>query len=167
MGRRGPPKTPTALTLVKGNPGRRPLPKNEPQPAITRPEPPEHLSETARTEWRRICPLLADLGLMSDIDIAVLAAYCGAYSDLLDATEKQRGRSTVIKTVNGNWMQSPFVSMIRQARLDMIRFAAQLGMTPSARASMSINVPPAGLLGASQASQRAENPAQRYFGDDL
>ena len=140
MGLRGPPKRPTALTLVAGNPGKRALPKNEPKPPVTCPDPPDYLSEVARTEWRRVCPRLAELGLMSDIDIAVLAGYCGCFSDLLDATEKQKGRATVLKTHNGNYVQSPFVSMIRQARLDMVRFAAQLGMTPAARAGMDIQI---------------------------
>jgi P27 family predicted phage terminase small subunit len=158
MGLRGPPKTPTALKLVAGNPGKRALPKNEPKPPITCPDPPDYLPETAKVEWRRVCPRLAELGLMSDIDIAVLAGYCGCFADLLDATDKQRGRATVLKTHNGNWVQSPFVSMIRQARLDMVRFAAQLGMTPAARAGMDIQIGNPETPG-----KPAEGSAARFF----
>jgi hypothetical protein len=32
MGRRGPPPQPTKLRLLSGNPGKRPLPRAEPQP---------------------------------------------------------------------------------------------------------------------------------------
>ena len=151
-------KTPTALTLVRGNPGRRKLPVNEPKPPITCPDPPDYLVDVAKVEWHRVCPRLADLGLMSDIDIAVLAAYCGAYGDLVAATENQSGKSTVMKTHNGNWVQSPFVSMIRQSRQDMVRFAAELGMTPSARAGMSIEI---GNLG--HKATPAADPAARFF----
>lgn len=142
MGKRGPPKIPTALSLVRGNPSRRPPPKNEPKPTVTQPDPPDYLPDEARKEWLRVCPLLADVGLMTEIDVAVLAAYCGAHADLIAAMDKQRGRSTVLRTHNGNWIQSPFVSMIRQARQDMVRFGAELGMSPSARAGMSIEVAP-------------------------
>lgn len=154
MGRRGPAKTPTVLQLVKGNPGRRPMATNEPKPKVARPDAPDYLSDIAKTEWRRVCPLLADIGLMSEIDVAVLAAYCGAHSDLVESMQKQQGRSTVVKTHNGNWVQSPFVSMIRQARLDMIRFAAQMGMTPASRAGMSMEI---GLPG------NEADPASRFF----
>lgn len=153
----GPRKTPTALALVRGNPGRRALPKNEPKPPVARPDAPDFLSDVAKAEWARVCPLLADLGLMTHIDVAVLAAYCSAYSDLLDAMEKQRGRTTVIKTHNGNWVQSPFVSMIRQARLDMIRFGAELGMTPAARAGMSIEI------GSGQDTPGEPDSTDRFF----
>lgn len=138
----GPRKTPTALALVRGNPGRRPLPKNEPKPPpLLDHEPPEYLADIAKDEWRRVCPLLAAVGLMSKIDVAVLAAYCGSYAELVEATEKQRGRTTIIQSKRtGNFYQSPFVSMIKTSRADMVRYASELGMTPSARASMDINI---------------------------
>lgn len=136
----GPPKTPTAIKLVTGNPGRRPLPKNEPKPPVAEPDPPDFLSDIAKTMWRHLCPKLAKVGLMTHIDIGVLTAYCSAWSDLVEATGKQAGKPTAVKTHNGNAVQSPYVSMIRQARLDLVRFAAELGMTPAARAGLDINV---------------------------
>ena len=136
----GPRKTPTALALVAGNPGRRPLPKNEPKPKVACPPPPEFLGDIARAEWQRVCPRLAEVGLMTNIDVAVLAAYCTAFAEMVEAIGKQAGRTTVVKTHNGNLIQSPFVSMISRARADMVRYASELGMTPSRRAGLDINV---------------------------
>ena len=44
---------PTALKVLKGNPGRRPLNEDEPKPEVLLPRPPAHLSPVARREWRR------------------------------------------------------------------------------------------------------------------
>ncbi len=45
--------TPTRLKLLGGNPGKRPLNLDEPQPEPTLPEPPAHLSDEAKAEWGR------------------------------------------------------------------------------------------------------------------
>lgn len=157
MRKPGPPKTPTALSLVRGNPGKRALPKNEPTPEVSEPDVPEYLPEIAKTEWRRVCPLLAALGLMSAIDLQVLAAYCACCSDEQEAMAKQAGKATVLKTHNGNFVQSPFISMIRQARADKVRYMGELGMTPSSRAGMDISV------GSLQAKAVSADPAARFF----
>jgi P27 family predicted phage terminase small subunit len=158
----GPPKIPTALKLVNGNPGRRPLPKNEPKPPVSCPAPPEWLSDLARAEWMRVGPRLEEVGLMTDIDVGVLAAYCTAWADMVVAIDKQTGKSTVIKTHNGNWIQSPFVSMIRQARADMVRYAAEMGMTPASRAGLDINV---GTSKPDTPSQQVAGGGTNYFDD--
>ena len=157
MRKPGPPKRPTALALVLGNPGKRALPKNEPKPDVSSPKPPEYLPKIAKAEWRRVCPLLAAIGLMSSIDVHILAAYCACVADEQEAMTMQAGKPTVVTTHNGNFLQSPYISMIRQARADKVRYAYQLGMTPSARAGMDISV------GSIQAKAVANDPASRFF----
>ena len=153
-------KVPTELKLIRGNPGKRRLPKNEPQPPVTCPQPPEFLSDIAKREWDRVCPRLAEVGLMTDIDVAVLAAYCGAYADLVDATRKQRGRTTV-RLPSGIRRPSPFVSMIRTARADMVRYAAELGMSPAARAGLDVSV------GAAPSPTKRDGGSKfNYYDDD-
>ena len=66
---------PTALKLVTGNPGKRPLNDHEPQPEAAIPEVPAHLSGEAKAEWDRIVIRLHPLGLLTDLDRAALAAY--------------------------------------------------------------------------------------------
>jgi phage terminase small subunit len=73
------PATPTALKLLAGNPGHRPLNQNEPKPELVAPTCPSHLSREAKREWRRIVPELEKLGLLTRIDRAALAAYATAY----------------------------------------------------------------------------------------
>jgi P27 family predicted phage terminase small subunit len=133
---------PTALKLIQGNPGRRPLPKNEPKPRAGIPPCPAHLDERARIEWERITPELNAAGLLTTIDGAVLAAYCMAYARWMDAeaalarmkARDELNSALMIKTKNGNAIQNPLVGVANRAMLLVHRFAAEYGMTPAARA---------------------------------
>ena len=77
MGRK---PTPTNLKILKGNPGKRPLPKDEPIPRPIMPEPPNHLCEVAKQEWEKICPGLYTAGILTEIDKAIVSAYCTSYA---------------------------------------------------------------------------------------
>jgi P27 family predicted phage terminase small subunit len=132
---------PTHLKLVRGNPGRRPLNENEPQPDLSIPTPPPHLSDEAKVEWGRVVDDLYRLGLISEIDRAGLAAYCQAYGRWVLA-ERALARmaekdlltgALMIRTSNGNAIQNPLVGTANVAMHQMMRFASEFGMTPSAR----------------------------------
>jgi len=134
---------PTKLKELRGNPGRRPLPTNEPTPPDEKPIAPAWLSEYAKTEWRYIVPKLYDLGLATKIDRAELAAYCEAFAKFREATEalQREGNSMVIRTHNGNFVQNPWVSIQNKAAEAMHKHAQQFGMTPSARTRISVDKP--------------------------
>jgi len=159
----GPKKEPTALKKLKNNPGKRALPKNEPKPKIRIPTAPAHLSPSAKTEWKRICKELFNLGLLSGADRAALAAYCQCYSrwktaetKLTQAGKKKGavGGGLLEKTSNGNLIQSPLVGIANTAMRDMMRYAAEFGMTPSARTRI-------------EASPLTDDePEDEFFGDD-
>ena len=160
----GPSRTPTALALVRGNPGKRPK-TAEPGPSIARPAPTPDLSDEAKAEWLRIVDRLADLGLMSDIDVAALTAYCDAFGEWVAARRafaliQERNKITggfMVRTPNGGVQIAPLVSIIRAARSDMVRFASEFGMTPSARAGMDIDV------SSGAGSKQATDPTAHYF----
>ena len=77
---RGRRPKPTRLKVLTGNPGKRRLNAAEltPEPAI--PECPVELGPVARREWDRLVGELASLRLLTNLDRAALAAYCGAYA---------------------------------------------------------------------------------------
>src|SRR5579859_5538253 len=72
---------PTAIKVLTGNPGHRPLNEDEPKPAIEMPEMPKSLSRAARREWHYITRALLKVGLLSGMDGKALAAYCEAYAE--------------------------------------------------------------------------------------
>ncbi len=49
---RGRKPKPTAMKMLEGNPGRRPINGAEPKPPTSTPTCPAHLSPTAKTEWK-------------------------------------------------------------------------------------------------------------------
>lgn len=111
------------------------------------PMPPPHLCDEAKVEWGRVASMLYALRLLSEADIAALAAYCQAWATFKRATEAlevmSKGdpltKGLLIKTTNGNAIQNPLLGIANKAAADMVRFAAEFGMTPSARAR--INAP--------------------------
>jgi P27 family predicted phage terminase small subunit len=142
----GPRPTPTHLRLLRGNPGKRPI-RNEPQPAIPEnmPSPPSFLGAYAQDEWWTTGVELYRLGLLTVIDVQPFAAYCQAYHLWRTAIEKLREMAAndpvmaalIVKTHSGGVMQNPLFLTARQCANDMLRYAAEFGLTPAARARIA------------------------------
>jgi len=151
---------PTHLKLVTGNPGKRALPKREAKLAPTLLPPPDHLGEEAKAEWARVAGTLHDIGLLTVLDRAALAAYCQSWAIWVQATRAiaemasldQLTGGLMIRTSNGNAIQNPLVGTANKAAADMVRHAAEFGMTPSARSRIHANPP-----------QDQADPADSYF----
>ncbi|PZN08636.1 MAG: phage terminase small subunit P27 family [Bacillota bacterium] len=138
MGRRGPPPKPTVLKVLAGNPGKRPLPQNEPKPAPIAPKCPSWLDKIAKREWKRVAGELEKLGLLTQVDMAALAAYCQAYSRWVQAEETIKREGLVVTTESGYQMPHPAVK-IAEKSMQLIRaFCIEFGLTPSARARMAL-----------------------------
>src|SRR5690349_21345851 len=67
---------PTALKAARGNPGKRALNKNEPQPSREFPPCPEWLTEAAKAEWAALVPELSRIGIITGIDANSFIRYC-------------------------------------------------------------------------------------------
>lgn len=135
-----PKPRPTRIKELEGNPGRRPLPKNEPRPQIPDeiPRAPSHLTREAKKEWKSMSLKLHTLGLLTDIDESALALYCQAYGRWVDAEEKLKKTGTVIKTTNGNIVQSPYLGIANTAMRDCHKYLIEFGMTPSSRTKVAV-----------------------------
>lgn len=141
--------TPTALKLIQGNPGRRPLNLNEFRPAVEIPRMPRHLrkSREARLEWNRITQELARYGLISNVDRAALVFYvvnwarhCEA-EDMIAKAAAAGGSGLFVKTPNGYPVQSPWLAVSNKS-MELCRvFLAEFGMTPSARTRVTPSTP--------------------------
>jgi P27 family predicted phage terminase small subunit len=134
----GPPRKPVALQLIRGNPGKRKLPK-EPQPASSPrcPEPPDYVTGAAADEWKRVGPQLHALGLLTLVDLSAFAVYCISFARWKLAEGLLEGQPLVVGGYNENPVVNPLVRVAGQAARDTVRFAAEFGMTPSSRAGVS------------------------------
>jgi P27 family predicted phage terminase small subunit len=132
---------PTALKLLEGNPGHRPLNRSEPKPRPIAPKCPTWLDADAKREWRRVAPELERLGLLTGIDMAALAAYCQSYSEWKRYTAVIEKEGSTFTTDTGQIRARPEVAMGRKALADVRAWAIEFGLTPSARARMQITDP--------------------------
>lgn len=147
---RGRKPKPSHLKAVANNPGNRSLNLKEAKIDLDQPSPPPFLSDEAKVEWGRVCSILYEAGLMTQVDRGALAAYCQAYGRwqqaevaLAKMAEKDPvTKGLMIKTSNGNAIQNPLVGIANKAHADVIRYSAEFGMTPSARSRVNANPPP-------------------------
>jgi P27 family predicted phage terminase small subunit len=138
---------PTNLKLLMGNPGKQKLPKGEPEPDSNIPAPPSVLNDYALEEWNRVTPVLLALGLISDLTVPAVIAYCDAYADWRTATEElnkirkdKSGLATLIQqTSNGNIIPNQLKLVAKAARADMIRYATEFGGTEIAKIRLAID----------------------------
>lgn len=153
MGARGPAPKPTALKVLQGNPGRRPLTQNEPKPRVQRLRCPLWLDPEAQQEWRRLSPELRRLGLLTFVDLAVFAAYCQAYSRWRQA-ERALSEHGLVMEIGGKedeegkrtgayLQQRPEVSIAQKYHQLMVAAGAKLGLDPSSRSRISVPEPKA------------------------
>ena len=137
---RGRRPKPTRMKLLTGNPGKRPMNKHEPKPEPVVPDCPNELSAMARREWDRLASELGKLNILTTLDRAALAAYCGAYALWAEATDAIRKFGTLVKSLSGYPIQSPWVSIANRQAEIMMRIASEFGFTPASRSRISTPV---------------------------
>jgi P27 family predicted phage terminase small subunit len=138
---RGRKPTPTRVKLLHGNPGHRPINGREPQPPSSQPSCPAHLSATAKAEWKRLAGTLNRIGILTQVDRAALAAYCQAWGRWVEAEKKLAETPILLKTPAGYVQPSPWLTIANKQLELMAKYMAELGLTPSARSRLAIQVP--------------------------
>lgn len=130
--------TPSNIRLLHGNPGRRPLPKQEPklQPKLL--VAPPGLSKEVHLVWRRLARQLTAAGVSTELDSLALRALCESYVTWQQACERVRKSSLVIALRNSDGRvigsyQNPYLSVANRAFDQFTKMLAEFGMTPSSR----------------------------------
>ena len=99
--------------------------------------PPPELGPSARGEWERVVAELAAKDMLTELDRAALAAYCGAYALWADAIANVQKFGSVVKTAaSGFPVQSPYVAIANKQAAVMMSIAAEFGFTPSTRGKL-------------------------------
>jgi P27 family predicted phage terminase small subunit len=140
---------------MAGNPGHRSI-DDAPEFARVMPRCPDWLNEDGRREWKRVTRELFDAGILTTVDRAALAAFCQAYGRWVDAERKVTEKGAVLKTSQGNLIQNPYLSIANRALEQMLKTAAEFGMTPSSRSRIKAGAP-----------QAEPTLADLLFGDDV
>jgi P27 family predicted phage terminase small subunit len=150
MGQRGPKPMPANVHLLHGNASKKSLSQllDGVHPEVEIPKCPMHLQAEAKKEWKRISIELEQLGLISQIDRAALAAYCAAWAETVHCEKKitdlnaedPKGEAGLVGiTPNGYQQMSVWVQIRNRAYDRMMKFAAEFGMSPSARSRVTVS----------------------------
>jgi P27 family predicted phage terminase small subunit len=131
--------TPTALRIIQGNPGKRPMPKHEPKPeVVTDWATPVELAgdDAASAEWDRLAGLLKHARVVTMADKTALIALCQQWSLYIRATDAMR-KALIVKDARGNFRVSPAQKIAKDALHAMKGLWVEFGLTPASRAKVS------------------------------
>ena len=140
MGARGPAPKPTRLRVLHGGHPER-VNRNEPQPAPLPVTEPGYLSAVAAAKWRELAPHLEHMGVLTAVDVDLLAAYCECYARWRRVAALAASSAPVFKrgSAEGEDMvlaRNPLWSQARDAEAALRVMAREFGFTPSARSGL-------------------------------
>lgn len=130
---------PTHLRLVKGNPGKRALPQNEPKPKTARPPKPANLPDsTASKLWDVLEDELFNMGVLTTADGPALRMLCEVWARFFEARRIINQFGSMTYTTEGvAGMQikvHPAVGIMERAERSIRSWCSEFGLTPAARA---------------------------------
>ncbi len=137
----GPPKKPTALKILAGNPGRRPLPENEPIPPDGDVVMPAYLTGRAVECWDEYEPILTAMQVLTIADVPMLAMLCAIKAEFWIATADVEARGIEIERVRYTKTDQPFyltednpsVRIASDASKRAARLEMEFGLSPASR----------------------------------
>jgi P27 family predicted phage terminase small subunit len=138
---------PSALRVVRGNPGRRRQTKTEPVVAPGIPDPPAFLSATALQEWQRVAPELAAAGLLTKLDRAGFSAYCATWACVVACEEDLKARGLTVSTTTRAGkpraypVPNPSLAILHRALAQLRAWIAEFGLSPASRSRIQVEKP--------------------------
>ncbi|MDP9192280.1 MAG: phage terminase small subunit P27 family [Acidobacteriota bacterium] len=138
---RGAKPIPTNLKLLRGNPGRRPLPENEPQVPEGEIVPPEWLSDEAIEIFRSYEVILKSMNVLTIADVDMLAVLAATQQEFVECNQdvQMRGRQVerTVMTKDGREIEvyedNPAVKMGSDAGKRVKALMVEFGLSPSSR----------------------------------
>lgn len=145
MGARGPAPKATNMRILEGNPSRRPINTDEPQPesgAVC----PYWVTDGARQVWDEVAPILINCGILTVADQVMFAAWCDAVANYkavsleIDAVISVPLEGDTEPVYAQKVIKSLIASQRNYAEL-MIRFGTKFGLSPGDRTGLKVNKP--------------------------
>lgn len=162
MGLRGPAKQPAFLSIIKGNPGKRPI-REAPVTPGTRPvqtlPPPDHFDDDQKLLWNKVTHVLALVGALAIADQFTLARYVEllhqynlAQHALREYQKNPGTRGQLVYVLKGESIETddegnttkrekiksvrllPHIDAMMRLSTHLLRLEQQFGLTPSSRA---------------------------------
>ncbi len=111
----------------------------------TIPEAPNWLSKIGKQEWVKVVTQLYNIEMLHYVDLKLIESYCNEISLYIECEMELRkaGRVDNFTNTNGDLIRSqakPLVKIKNDALNNALKLATQFGLTPVARASISVPV---------------------------
>lgn len=139
----------TALRRSEGNPGRRPLNEDEPEPSLGVPEMPGHLGESieAVRAWERLAGWLEEMGVLATSDQAVMAIYSDAWAHYVEAERGVQTGGQIMASkktdkagnITTTYYPSPFITISAMHAKRLLTCVDMLGLSPTSRTRIVAN----------------------------
>ena len=134
MGIPGTKPKPSELKKLAGNPGRRPLNEQEPQPAMANPKMPRgRLPKEGQRLWKALAEPLARMGVLTEFDLPAFEMLCLHYSLARDAFEIVNTLGLFVKDRDGQPRKNPAMQLFRDNSASYRAYLTEFGLTPSSR----------------------------------
>ena len=139
MGRRGPAKTPTGVKLAQGETRPSRVDFLEPAPRRAAPVMPADMDAGAKAVWKRVMAEMATAEVIFAADADVLRCYCEAVSQY-QVTMRMLAASSPLIRNRGELVKNPLHQVVRDDRDAVRLFARELGLSPSGRAGLNVEM---------------------------
>jgi P27 family predicted phage terminase small subunit len=138
---RGRKPKPTAKKKLEGNPGKRKLNKREPKPRISAKITPAQIDAGMYAFVDQYLPLLQEMRIFTDVDQAAFELMSVHYAMAWRAAEIVQAQGLVIKDKFDQMHKHPALQILRDNSALFKSYAAEFGMTPSARSRIQVPLP--------------------------
>ncbi len=176
----GRPRLPTQDKIARGNPGKRSLDRQEPDPDyLDDLEPPKWLPEAAKAVWRELAAKLRKAKVLTVIDVPAFEKFCVAHARWRAAVQDLEVRGVMVArapkdgardTVAGEAKVEAAPQVINQLVFAESMFFKQavalereFGMTPAARTRVSIEPQLTLFPDAPSGDDKPKAGASKYF----
>lgn len=136
MSIRGRKPKPTELAKLQGNPGHRPLNQGQPKPK-TPVKKARGMQPLARKFWDDYGPELERLEILTGVDSAAFRLMAEHYGFAVRAAKELNEGGLTVETSEGV-KKNPVAQIFKDNSLAFKNFAAEFGMTPSARTRLKM-----------------------------
>lgn len=154
---------PTALKVVAGNPGKRAINKQEPDPVYLQDlAAPAWMHASAKAVWDEVAPQLSRAKLLTEVDVQALSMGCVAvaqYRQSVRVAGDDLVKGKVVDSDNGEPEQAgehlnPWMIVQSMSFKQAMAIFQQFGMTPASRTRIAIQ-PQGDLFGNGSEAQGA------------
>ncbi len=145
---RGPHK-PTQLRALEGGRSHslekpEDLLAKEPKPRAVNPDPPKELSTQAKKIWKKLAPRMSQLGLLTEVDLALFGVLCNEQALILKCLKELKEP----ELFQGHEKQGRILEIYRKASADLLKVSKEFGLTPRGRVGLVVGGAEEGGAGA-------------------